>query len=190
MWQGADGSMPELLHIFCAIPFSPQLFSLLKKDKTKLKWTEKAISVPKSRKQGKQLHTDLWEEEKLFAEEGAELFFPSHFLLPAPLRTTTYLLTGNVLQGLGSKYLHNLNTRQESGFCGRADWKYYPTASGTTQKTSWWDVTHSPLMTALEILLLSNSSIKHQTKINNCSPVLVSTETQSDKERNQESALP
>lgn len=47
-------------------------------------------------------------------------------------------------------------------------------------KTSGWDVTHMPVMTALEILLLSNTSIRYQIKINNCSPVVVRTETQSD----------
>lgn len=80
------------------------------------------------------LHTNLWEEDKLlllFAEEGRKAFLSLPLsLLPAPLRTTTCLLTENVLQGLGSDYLHNVwlleNTMQELAFCGKADCKCYP----------------------------------------------------------------
>jgi len=50
-----------------------------------------------------------------------------------------------------------------------------------------------PIMIALEILLLSNTSKRYQIKINNCSPVLRKTEMHRDSfvqvKRNQESAL-
>lgn len=69
--------------------------------------------------------------------KGRELFFPSHSLLPAPLRTTTYLLPGNVLQGLGSEYLHNIwlmeNATQELSFCDKADCKCYPQQAAQTK---------------------------------------------------------
>lgn len=60
-------------------------------------------------------------------------------------------------------------------------------------KPSRWDVTHVPIIIALEILLLSNTSIRYHIKINNCSPVPRKAEMQSDLcvqvQKNQESAL-
>lgn len=65
----------------------------------------------------------LWDERRAF------LSFPSHSLLPAPLRTTTYLLRGNVLQGLASEYLHKIwlleSTMQKLALCGKAESKCY-----------------------------------------------------------------
>lgn len=67
-----------------------------------------------------------------------------------------------------------------------------PTASGTNQKLrdGMWLIT---IMIDLAILLLSNTSIRYQIKINNCNPVLRKTEMWSDScvqvQRNQESAL-
>lgn len=47
-------------------------------------------------------------------------------------------------------------------------------------KISRWDVTRMPIMTALEVILLSNKSSRYQIKINNCIPSLRKTEMQSD----------
>lgn len=66
-----------------------------------------------------------------------------------------------------------------------------PTASGTNQKL-WDGMWLMTIRIALAILLLSNTSIRYQIKINNCNPVLRKTEMWSDScvqvQRNQESA--